>query len=437
MAMGKKYLNKNVRFKCQCGNAVWFKPQKGSFLVKIAGNDSLLNDCTLSIVGGVRPGQCNLIMTQAGPAPCANPVLSGLWNDMSTLQVGHHKVLTSGCSMLCPVGGMIVPFRPTLSSLTVDDSASRQGVTISLNYNQADNANKQAGTSNSSNEASGSPEANGDSPSFQEQTHSDQREKSLAENEEPDNVEYALCDYKHCEKSKTCIYLKTSSCLKETNESVNANMLKINLGKDSFDLYAGECSKIATASYGSYMYSIAHHHIIPANQCFKDFPEIVKLANYYGYDINKAENGICLPTMKEGYDNTPFEERKEVAFNAMRDLGRQWHKGGHQYSCSISADLDSILPRPFTHYKDAVDELLVLFQAKLNEDIKCRAENYALHAEEFTKSMDHICVKIARYLRCFESDSKKSYPFYVSKLAFYFAFHAELADYEGELFFGG
>ena len=33
--MGKAYLNKNVKFQCQNGNAVWFNAQNGAVKVKI------------------------------------------------------------------------------------------------------------------------------------------------------------------------------------------------------------------------------------------------------------------------------------------------------------------------------------------------------------------------------------------------------------------
>ena len=182
------------------------------------------------------------------------------------------------------------------------------------------------------------------------------------------------------------------------------------------------------------MYGVAHHHIIPANQCFKMFPEIVKLANFYKYSINKAENGICLPTMNWGYDKQPFDLRKEISFYAMKNLGKQWHKGGHKYSCKISVELDSILQKPFLHYKNAIDIELSFFNMKLNEELRCRTENYEQQAEEFAKIMDHICEKVAKKLRRFEDNPQKSYPYYVSKLAFYFAFQEILIGYEDELF---
>lgn len=427
--MGKAYLNKNVKFQCQNGNAVWFNSQNGAVKVKIVSSEAIMDDCKLSIIGGIRPGQCNLVLTPNGtPGPCSAPMVSGSWNNDSKLKVGGKAVLTSGCSISCPVGGCIKPFKPTLMSITVDDAAKMQSVIISPNQNS---------DSSTSGEMQVKSAENGKSEElFAVKTEGTvcKENENEKENDEELSVEYALCDYKNCEKAEKCEYLKALSTPKETDESKNAAELKINMGKDAFDLYAGECSDIATSLYGSYMYSIAHHHIIPVNQCFKSFPEIVKLANYYGYNINKAENGISLPTMNLGYDKQPFEMRKKISFTAMDKLGKQWHKGGHKYSCKISADLDDVLSRPFLHYKDAVDKELTSFSMMLNEEIKCRSDNYKQQAAEFAKVMDRICERVAKKLRRFEDHPRKSYPCYISKFAFYFAFQEELAGYENELF---
>lgn len=429
--MGKVYLNKNVKFQCQNGNAVWFNAQNGDMKVKISNAETIMDDCKLSLIGGPRPGQCNIVLTPNGtPGPCAATMVAGSWNNESRLNVAGKGVLTAGCSINCPVGGCIKPFKPTLMNITVNDDAKMQQVNISLDNDLGNNLSSEKITSSPDNEQQMEQSETVTENSSCEEAEQENKQES----EEATDVEYALCDYKNCDKARDCKYLKTLNTLKETNESKNAAELKMNMGKDAFDLYAGECGDIATSLFGNYMYSIAHHHIIPANQCFKPFPEIVKLANYYEYNINKAENGISLPTMNLGYDKQPFDLRKKISFNAMEKLGKQWHKGGHKYSCKISADLDSILPRPFLHYKDAVDKELTSFSMMLNEELKCRAEDYEQQAKEFARVMDRICERVAKKLRRFEDNPKKSYPCYISKLAFYFAFQEELDGYENELF---
>ena len=426
--MTDTYLNKNTKFQCRNGNAVWFNPQNGDFKVKVNGAEVLLDDCKLALIGGQRLGQCNLLPDPSTGAPgiCTSAMISGTWKNESRMQISGKGTLTNACLISCPVGGIIKPFKPTTIMLNVDNNAKEQHVNIiEKEENKVKKQDSRCELDKNSNKKNTDIVVGSENKSIEEETKI---------NNITNEIEYALCDYKNCRKANKCEYLKTPHTLKETNESKNAAELRINMGKDAFDLYAGECGNIATSLYGSYLYSIAHHHIVPANQCFKPFAEIVKLANYYNYNINKAENGISLPTMNLGYDKQPFELRKDISFNAMKVLGKQWHKGGHRYSCKISAELDNVLPRPFMHYKDAVDKELTSFSIKLTDEMKCRCDNYEKQAMEFTRMMDHICEKIARKLRRFEDDSKKSYPCYISKLAFYYAFYTELNGYEDELF---
>ena len=48
-------------------------------------------------------------------------------------------------------------------------------------------------------------------------------------------------------------------------------------------------------------------------------------------------------------------------------------------------------------------------------------------------SNDEECKKIEKELRVFKDDAKKSAPFYVSTLAFYYAFYEELSEHEETL----
>lgn len=421
--MASTYLNKNVKFQCQFGNAVWFKAQNGDTKVKIREADVLMDDCKLSLIGGPRPGQCNLFIDPSTGAPgaCAAVSLSGLWNNNSRVKIGEHNILSSACSISCLRNGTIKPFKPTLISINVNDDARAEGVSITLESDSQsiENNNQQAMKQKIDPDGSQNCETN---------------QNIVNDKSEETNMEYALCDYKSCNMAKECQYLHTSNAVKETIESKNAAELKKNMGRDAFDLYAGDCSIIAASLYGSSMYSIAHHHIIPVNQCFKKFPEIVKMANFYGYNINKAENGISLPTMNTGYDKQPFDLRKKIAFHAMKNLGKQWHKGGHQYSCKISSEIDNVLLKPFLNYEDAVDRELTSLRIKYNNEIRCRVENYKQQAEEFTKIMDYICGKVAGKLRRFEDEPRKSDPFFISKIAFFYTYYDELAGYENELF---
>lgn len=59
--MATVYLNKNVRFKCDCGNAVYFRPVGGTSKVTVSGAAVLLDDCKLQLIGPVRHSAGNLL----------------------------------------------------------------------------------------------------------------------------------------------------------------------------------------------------------------------------------------------------------------------------------------------------------------------------------------------------------------------------------------
>lgn len=442
------------------GNAVWFKPQNGDMKTKIKSSEVLLDNCSLRLIGPPRQGQCTLCLdpSTGAPAPCQAWSVPGMgWSNTSKLLVSGKKVLTASCSIKCPIQGTIKPFKPTFMTINVDNNIS--GINVSV----SDNTHSENGKNIENNESLNNIEnAKGNEQIKQEilrETESGEKtngitqnveynhegkivEHDAGENKGRDVVKYALCDYKNCKKASGCKYLKTDCGLQETDESKNARMLKDNIGKDEFDLYAKECGNIAGTLFGKETYSIAHHHIIPANQCFKQYPEIVKLANYYEYDINNALNGICLPTMNVGYDKQPLEQRLEIAFLAMQKLGKQWHKGPHGYlklvdeiEC-INKEVDDLFldSRPFKDYKTSVNEYLEQFRIKLTNECRCREANYAEQAEQFCNTMNHICGKIAKKLRMFETDPKKSHSFFVSKIAFYYAYYDKLKDYQDVLF---
>lgn len=439
--MSNIFLNKSTKFKCKGGNGVFFKVRNGDSLTKINGEGVLSQDCILELVGTPHPGQCNMIPdpSTGAPSPCKALTVGGNWNNTSNVKVSGKRMLGSECSINCPlVMTEIIPFAPTYRGNNVDDRTSDFVVSIgavpatptsSLNSSKvfnsgSENAYVGSGISEKSETASGKNE------------ESDKREK---------NYEYALCDYKNCDKAEECEYLKTGCELAETDESINAAQLKNNIGRDEFDLYAMECGNIATTLFKFKKdefntYSVAHHHIIPANQCFKQYPEIVKLGNYYGYDINNAKNGICLPTMNQGYDGQDLDLKLEIAFEAMEKLGKQWHKGPHGYSSltyKINQAIDELFIdcEPIKDYKTSVDEYLEQFRGRLESENKCRAENYEKAKTEFCAAMDHISGKIANKLRKFETEPKKSHSFFVSKIALYYAYN-ELLNNNKELFFG-
>lgn len=423
--MGNLYLNKNVKFKCQDGNRVWFKAQNKDSKIKvnINGAEALVDNCSLSLIGAPHPGQCNLFFDPATeqPSPCIAISIPGMgWNNSTNVSVSGKRLLGSSCSIKCLRQGSIKPFEPTYRPVNVDDNVSDTAI-----------SNTKAGISEDS---TADTEGENDKQKCEQGKNS---EEKAAE-----RVPYALCDYENCSNAAECEYLKASFEIKEIDGSKNVGMLKENMENGNPDFYKEECRVITSTLFDGKTYTVAHHHIIPAKECFRQYPEIVMLANYYNYDINNALNGICLPTMKKGYGGQERDQKLEIAFEAMRKLGKQWHMGPHTNSKraseieKISKEIDDcfINSKPIKDYKSSVNEYLDQFRNKLEAESKCRKKHFDIESKDFCDAMNHICRKIENKLRKFESDPQKSHSFFVSNMALYYAYYDVLKPYQNDLF---
>lgn len=413
-----KYLNKDVKFQCDSGNGVFFVPINVDIKTKIDGSSVLTENCSLKKL--VMAGQCNKSIQT--PPFCMLFATTGLkWNNSSEVKISGQKILAEGCSIRCPIFQGVIKHERL--STDVQSGASYKSVKISLPGTDIGQKSTLASQSVSGAELK--------THSLQEQAYERELEQEQ-EKEKEEIYEHAVCNYKDCDKASSCEYLKTSYKLnKEDSSKKNAAILKANIARDFYDFYCGECEKIR-----SNFCLVNHHHIIPAKQCFKPFLELVKLANFYGYDINNALNGICLPSMGKGYDKQDFNVKCEIAFDAMQKLGKQWHKGHHEFEkfSAIANNLLSSRADP-KDYKTAVDDYLIkFFNGNKSRWGDCPANNYEAKAKDFCERMNAVSKSIAGKLRKFETEPKKSAPFFVSKLAYYFAYYNELKQHEDILF---
>ena len=413
--MRNKYLNKDTQFICQSGVNVRFISQNCIQNVRVMGKGILTDKCILKLSGTPQPGQCPFTpdpsKNGAPPGPCASVIIGGSgWNNSSSLKISGQSALKSDCSLNCPLGGVIKPSPPTFVSLSVGDDADTVKTESSQKNSITENENVR-----------------------KELYHTEHNEVVSDISDD----KYALCNSDKCDMAESCPYLKTSCELAETDESKNASILQKNMGLDS------DCGKIESCYWNGFQCSVQYHHIIPVNQCFKEFPSLVRLANFYGYDINNKKNGICLPGMSRGYNGSSEREKLEIAFYVMDRLKMQWHKGSHSYSDpfeemkGISQKADRIFKNEMDHfktYKTSVNEILQKYQNTLFNRKICRAKNYELQKKKFCEDMDHICKKIELKIRDFERDPKKCTGFYVSKKALYYAHYDVLKDYIDEIF---
>ena len=177
-------------------------------------------------------------------------------------------------------------------------------------------------------------------------------------------------------------------------------------------------------------WSYAAHHIISGNQVFGTVPEIVQLAHFYAYDINNAHNCIFLVTKPEGRLAEEDVLKRATAYEAMGLTKMQWHVGGHSYK--LDRDTDALrerirkkakqdpAPGPIQNYVQLVQAQLLALRDWLAEHPVCRKSDAQKQA--FFSAMNDIAASTKVKLAAFCESPEKSYPYYVSKEAFYYAF---------------
>lgn len=435
--MATVYLNKNVRFKCDCGNAVYFRPVGGTSNVTVSGAAVLLDDCKLQLIGPSRPGQCPHTpnpATNSPPGLCLNKQPSGNWQSVGGIAISDKHPLSSRSSMQCLLGGAsIKPFRPTCKPLTVDDSASR--ISVKIGAPAAESAvdpsppgqTAQALDTDSGQVLTETREVQSPPETLSPDPGEDRQYSRMLSDK------YMRCAMNRGEACETCEYRNTSHVPAETDGSKNAAALTEHLMANDYNKKEADRIEQLILEEGK-TYSTAHHHLIPVNQCFKGIPELVKLANYYEYDINNALNGICLPTATDGYNGQPVERRREVAFYAMKKLKLQWHAGGHQMTIPELAA--ARLPKSARkyNYKEQVEDMLHKFIRSNYKTAGCRAKSFERGKKRFHSKMDEVCQKIRERVLQFSEDPRAPSCIYVSKMSLYYAFYNELKEYQDILF---
>lgn len=166
-------------------------------------------------------------------------------------------------------------------------------------------------------------------------------------------------------------------------------------------------------------YPIAAHHIISGNQVFKNLSEIAKLTLGVGYDINCAENGIFLPSNQTNFGLEKGEiatgtHKAVEAFDAMNELGLQWHSGTHEYT--IEKDIVEKNPEleKIKNYAEVITKYVTSKFAVNRYRKKCR--EVETEKEKIIEKMNRISSDIKNQLMDFKNNPKNSSPYFVSRL---------------------
>lgn len=225
------------------------------------------------------------------------------------------------------------------------------------------------------------------------------------------------CDKKNC-KYRLEKFGEVSNTVDNDSAQLKRNYESSLETKKFFDA-ADKAYKNSLELLGSWSY--AAHHIISGNQVFKQVPEVVRLAGLCNYDINCAENCIMLPSKREGHGNLNDLSKSASAFDVMSITAMQWHVGKHSYSFDetqiqeIKKQIARLTGKPgkIKTYAELLIEELKKIKFATGEKI-CPAQ--------FIVRMNKISEKVRNKLAAFSEKPAASYPYYVSKEAYLFAF---------------
>ena len=363
-------------------------------------------------------------VTGTPPGPCTMALTSWICN--SNLSISNKKVLTSNSSIQCSVGGKISPLSLTLNSITVDTSVSNIDILINdISLSDSDINKKDEKTKNTGSIT------NDDKTEISEKEAITEIKED--ENQINENVKYAICNYKDCEEAKDCFYLKASCDIltpPKSEDSLGEQMIN-NDSKAFFE----EESNLRFTVLECVDITRARHHIICGNECYGRNREVLKLGNFFGYDVNIAENGILLPTLANGYNGL---SKKDVSFCAMDKTKKEWHQGPHNFDVEIQSSVQVLLKEPnFKSYERKVQELLysrILYKYKKSANNKeCPKKIKEKDPKRFEKDMNKgVSSYVRNKLNSFSASPKKA-EFYVSILSFYYAFYDKLKGHESEI----
>ena len=200
-------------------------------------------------------------------------------------------------------------------------------------------------------------------------------------------------------------YKKHNDRDKQSKEKLNAADIAYN---DSKELDGG--------------WSHQAHHLVSVKQAFAKFPELVKVANACGYDINCARNCIMLPSYEEGHGNLSKDDKKASAYRVMALTGMQWHVSHHGHPIE-----DEEVKRQVYKYLGrrvkikTYEELLTEKVGKIKIP-----EDGVICPKEILNALNKISDTVREKLAAFKDNPKLSYPYYVSREAYAYAFKLSL-----------
>jgi hypothetical protein len=423
--MGKRILNKT--------NCVFFCPSSPLVKFTIQQMDNHVNDgtgialTTKAQLSGV--GNCVIQTAAAGgaPVPCSFQAASTWISGIELLKtINGANLLNEDAKQICPICPaspvqiqlMIPPVLPTVP--VIPSVAS-----LSINASLSENNNAEISEVSQKN--------NGETQFSQEE--STINEESIPPSESSNNeaspqLKECLCAYTTCENSSSCPYANSSELLPASSQK--PSQLLRNNSKEKYSMYY----EMASEKMNRYQISWAEqaHHMISVKDGYAEFPILVKLGNYFCYDINCQENCCFLPAFEreEGFGKYTEHFKKARAYDVMKASGMQWHVSHHDRLVQVPEPILIKYPElqnaaqdgGLKTYKDLIVEKLRRFMQECQQRFEtiCICENYEEHQAWFLRKMHGLSREIEERLDAFKQRGRNSFPYFVSPEAFRFAY---------------
>lgn len=417
------FLTTKTQFQCAASPSVKFTVSASG---KVEYKNSKVLTTSAKLTGS---GICSILtaMAQNVPQPCQFQQTSWINCDM-TRKANGENLLTDKSFCNCfstPTPSVIKVFTPLLFGFQSGNFSAQNAQAITA-LPPLDNENKSIKADNL--QAINST-LKAESKQENEVVAAKKADENAAESTE--KVGYSLkcltCTKKNCQYRLDAFKDFSDKVIKKGSKDLSKNYHKYLEATENFN-EADKAYRKSIELKGGWDY--AAHHIIPAIQVFAKFPELVKVANACGYDINCAENLILLPRVyEEDEDNKDNSNKDEVkkdkshlAVEVMAFIGMQWHAGNHDYPT-----------------KD--EELARLVQSHMGRRRRVKIKNYVelvtedvrkiklpadgiICPEKVIMSVNKVSAKVRKKLAAFKENPKASYPYYVSRKAYFFAFKA-------------
>lgn len=445
--MGEKLLNTGCTFKCSCCSTVKLRPNEIMLHgVMVEGKMALTTSTLMKVIS---PGVCpfsEIPPNQAGITCIPRPI-AGHWEKTSKHTIGGKNLLIESSEFVCEVsklrggdGRITVEFNPAMKSS--QENYEEQTLT-SAGLVVEEHTYKNA-SSFGVNRLSTKRESDFSKKNETIDKTDTTNEKTVEEKKDDVRMEDLYCPYDSTkDKCRNCRYVKTDdthiiSAKKEGSSKEPGIILRENYEQEFYSLKSTRKGYLTPCSSVEEEYEIflqigcgnQAHHILSIKDVFEQdkLRFVLKLANFYEYNINEAYNCIILPAYNskaergKGEFNVSFSkasdfDKRSSKYYAMRMSGRQWHGGGHGNDFENSKNISC--------YATEVTDFV--YQCMKKETKKhCRIDEafYESDKQEFIKRLHNIVDYIRERLIAFNTNPQKSLPFYVSRDAYEYAFDA-------------